>query len=189
MRGLSLFAGLAVAVLGATVVQAAALLNFDFSFTDNGDFSPDNVPGTVTGEIIGLADNAFSSAESVIINSFPAGLEETFSPPLNTTGGPFANSFEVSAGQVVAAKYTASGADWVLYLNDFGQNTLSGPTSLVTGNASSFSGISFTPAAVPELSVWAAMLIGFAGIGALAWRRNRDSIYGPVARSRTETPG
>jgi hypothetical protein len=35
--------------------------------------------------------------------------------------------------------------------------------------------VTFSVAAVPELSTWAMMLIGFAGVGALAYRRKKNA--------------
>jgi len=40
---------------------------------------------------------------------------------------------------------------------------------------------SLGPAAVPEPSTWAMLLLGFAGLGALAYRRNRRESRPPKA--------
>lgn len=60
----------AAAALTMTLTTAnAAVVHFSFSNVDG------SVPGTVTGQIFGLVDNAANqTATSVIITSFPAGL-------------------------------------------------------------------------------------------------------------------
>ena len=73
-------------------------LSFDFSFTGGGD-----IPGTVTGEIDGLQDNATGPATAVFINSAPAFYHITmpFSVPIPGPGNPGLNSFTVTSGMIV----------------------------------------------------------------------------------------
>jgi hypothetical protein len=63
-------------VLGVTLLAAMAgqtqADNFYFTFTDTAPYDGFNVPGTVTGEILGLTDNvANQQAAEVVVFSFP----------------------------------------------------------------------------------------------------------------------
>jgi hypothetical protein len=70
--------GLAAMLLVGTATAASAL-TFDFSFSDDGSLGPFDIPGTVTGEITGLANNATSAATHVYIDTAPSALGLT--PP------------------------------------------------------------------------------------------------------------
>jgi hypothetical protein len=59
---------IALAVLLACSPSYALTIDFSFSNTLG------NVPGIVTGEIEGLADNGFSSATDIVIDSAPSAL-------------------------------------------------------------------------------------------------------------------
>lgn len=59
----------------------AGSVDFTFSVTN----TIGNVPGTFTGEIFGLTDNATSAATSVLILSILAGMNNLVSPPIDTT--------------------------------------------------------------------------------------------------------
>jgi hypothetical protein len=90
---------LAILLIGAVCAptRANAQLDFDFSF----DATSGTVPGLVTGEIIGLEDNATSRPTSVIIDSAPAGLGLTFPdtvPNIDASGA----GFTVSSGEITA---------------------------------------------------------------------------------------
>jgi hypothetical protein len=77
--------------------------SFTFSFTnDSGD-----VNGTVTGEIIGLADNATSSASAIYITSYPASLGLSLTTPYSLTPLPSStlNKFRVFNGEVVESGF------------------------------------------------------------------------------------
>jgi hypothetical protein len=88
---------LAVAlVLGTAGAQAATLLDFSFSFTNNNG----NVSGTVTGIIYGLQDNTNGqAAANVVITSAPAELGAV-TYPLSAMVGVVSNSFNVLNGQI-----------------------------------------------------------------------------------------
>ena len=92
-------------------------LIFDFSFTND----LGTAPGTVTGEIVGLSDNATSAATALYIDSFPTSPFYVFGT------GPFTlqlpgdtpfnvlspldqildNSFTVSNGEIINANFSA----------------------------------------------------------------------------------
>ena len=114
----------------------ALSFNFSFSNTTAGD-----IPGTVTGEIDGLQDNATGPATAVFINSSPAFFGFTnFSVPLPGPGNGV-NSFTVTSGMIVdtnpavpffESDFGSSGTFFVLHTLstlslDFFQTT--GPTT------------------------------------------------------------
>jgi PEP-CTERM motif len=182
MRNLLLPASIALILLGPASANAN-LLDFYFSFSDDGSYPPFDVPGTVTGEISGLTDNSTSMAEHVFIDSFPANLALGFATPLDTIGDSLLfgfNSFTVSHGQIVDALYLAQNNiyPYSLFLNVFDGNSLTG-SILTTGNLSGLDGITFT--AVPEPSTWAMMLLGFAGLGFAGYRQRRKPVDGANA--------
>jgi hypothetical protein len=92
---------LPVAIAAAVVmVRPAHAVTIPFSFTDG--------TGTVTGELVGLANNGFSSATQVILESAPAALGIPFGLPLDLLAKPAgtdftfvdANSFLVTNGVI-----------------------------------------------------------------------------------------
>jgi hypothetical protein len=75
-------------------------LTFDFSFTNvSGD-----TPGTVTGEIGGLVDNATSKAGLIIIDSVPSATH-ILTPSLIFPAFAIDNSFTVANGTITSALY------------------------------------------------------------------------------------
>jgi len=100
-------------------------LTFDFSFTNDPTFG--TASGTVTGEIVGLSDNASSAATAVYIDSFPTAPFHLFggiplfslqlpgptpfnvlSPPAPDMVSIISNAFTVSNGQVDSAGFRAN---------------------------------------------------------------------------------
>ncbi len=73
MRNILIGMGMALALVGTTGAHAGTL-SFDFSLSNNGQFSFPSVDGVVTGEVTGLTDNATSAASHVYILSYPSGL-------------------------------------------------------------------------------------------------------------------
>lgn len=172
----------------------AQLSNFDFSFSSNdGDvLSPGNpaepFSGTVTGEIIGLQNNASSTPSDIIITSAPSAFDistpYSFAP---FTDGP--PTFIVSDGQITAITtfppvMVDHSGDYELifgYSSSPNQATLieleestgspfvglvdspAEGVELPTGGG--LSALNFTPAAVPEPSAWALTLVA---VGLLA---------------------
>ena len=139
------------------------------------------MPGTVTGEITGLTDNATSAATHVWINSIVGPLD--FSPGLTTPFETFTssddNSFTVSGGKITEAFYIAGNLGEAGFLFDLitlsvePQNSLQGLDPPWTiGNTDGLAGVTFTPelAPVPETSTWAMLLVGFAGLAFAGYR-------------------
>lgn len=160
-------------ILSAGTATAASAVNFDFSFSDDGSLGPFDVPGTVTGEILGLTNNATSTATHVVIESVvnPEGESLGLATPLDTIGKVITNTFTVVGGQITAASYAANDTSSDGYellfdtVDSNGQNSLySGGINLITGNTGGVTGITFT-LAVPETPTWVMLVVGFVGLG------------------------
>ena len=101
-----LFPALSLTVIGLAFNSGAAkALDFTFSFSN----VTGNTPGTVTGTIQGLNDNATSAATGVIIQTYPSGLSG--SPNQGgfdaTKWAVINNSFSVTNGNITAASFDA----------------------------------------------------------------------------------
>lgn len=138
---------LAALLVSAGIPQNATALDFTFSFSN----TIGHISGTVTGEIFGLTDNATSSATSVVIQSFPAGLNSQLAAPITATlwSNQSQNSFTVTAGQVTGGSFDAFNAsnNLYLYLNAsglFNYITLDGSANFEVYNLDGFNGITFT---------------------------------------------
>jgi hypothetical protein len=96
---------LGLILLAAPLATQAQLLDFDFSFQN----AFGTVAGTVSGEILGLANNSTGAASEVLITSFPAGLGGN-ATPINATLwlNQSENSFTVVNGEVVAGGFFAN---------------------------------------------------------------------------------
>jgi hypothetical protein len=184
MRTMKLGA-LALALLAATAAQTqASLLNFDFSITNTiGDVS-----GTVTGEILGLSDNSTGPAAEVLIDTFPAGLNNIAGPtPINATlwTSQDQNSFTVSAGQVIAGGFWAengifgNGNFFQLYINGDGGPynfvNLDGNDGLYVWGDDGFAAANIVPAGsvTPEPATLTLLGTGFFAIGGFGLLRRR----------------
>jgi PEP-CTERM motif len=173
--------GLLIGLFAFATLQQASATVYTFSFTDDGqDNWASHLQGTVSGEIFGLSDNgAGQTPTSIEIISSPEGIT-------NTTFISFlSGTFDVTNG-VITGVNGASGfgvvvrdaAGDTLYLDSFDgasayQNALvtAPPAYLATSNIGGFDGVTYGVAAVPEPSTWAMMILGFAGVGFMAYRR------------------
>ena len=171
-------------VLGTVVTitaQAQSTLNFYFSFTGNpSEYGQSS--GTVTGEIFGLTDNATSSATDVVIDSFPSGINILgVSAPLDATTWDvqYENSFTVVSGEITSASFASYDAAIAKQLGICGYSggaynylELSPENVIWVGNLDGMSGVTFTPAPVPEPSSLALSALGGFG-GFLMYRRRK----------------
>ncbi len=147
----------------APVSWAKAQLNFAFSI--NSGTAHSNVTGTVSGEIIGLQNNASSAPTDIVITSAPAGLNlPHLSYDLGANGWTLNGAGEtitVSNGVITAADYQATlvGSGDFFDLNySVMQNgvLLAQLNGLETGgetytfNTNGFAGATYTPIVVPE---------------------------------------
>lgn len=115
--------GLTSLVFVANATPAKAL---DFTFSFSNEAGVGNVNGTVTGRIIGLANNAASSATAVYIDSYPSGLvpsnrASSYLTPINalTWSKITQNSFTVANNIITADNFisennSSSGLDRLL---------------------------------------------------------------------------
>jgi hypothetical protein len=91
--------------------------DFTFSFTN----TIGNIPGTVTGEILGLTNNATSPAAEVLITSFPSGLNSILgSAPIIASlwAIQYENAFTETGGVVTGGGFFAQGpGNTFLYLD------------------------------------------------------------------------
>jgi hypothetical protein len=163
----------AAAIFAATLIGAGRpafadpLLDFDFTFTGSS-----NYPGTVSGEIEGLTNNATSRATAVFVTS--ATISSPISSTYNTVhdAGSF-NSFTVTNGVITAITFYANNAStYALVLGMAEGETkdefVNFSIATVTENPDGLPGITFTPvapSAVPEpgsLALFAPALLGIA---------------------------
>ena len=196
MRRAILKAALTVALIGGSTAAQAA----DFIFTFGSDLSDPNVnptsavSGTVTGRILGLADDGQSSAQSVFIDSYsPDGTVVPIDALLWFWPYPdSANLFTVEHGRIVSAIFQRSSEFSPsfdrLYINvpifDAGGTnyaSLGSNNTLAIWNNQGLQGVTFTriDTAVPEPATWALMLLGFGAIG-FAARRRRERALSPA---------
>jgi|SRR5271166_4741114 len=175
-----------VAIFAALLMAAAApapasLLNFDFSFTGALSF-----PGTVTGEIDGLTNNAISAASAVYIDSSSSIVP--FSLPFNTIGSAFlnSNSFTVTNGEITDVKYFAHSSTYLISLNDLNGAinsflTVTPPQTIA--NDEGLAGLILTPDPEPS----AIVLLGTA-VAALFLLRSRVMLRNRRTMSSAEFP-
>jgi PEP-CTERM motif len=174
--------GFSVVLLACAAGPARADLVFDFSFTNNSG----NVSGTVTGEILGLVDNeANQSASEVLIDSYPAGLGNIGSTPIDVTSwfDQVANSFTVVSGQLTDVNFEATATNAPPSYPSFTlQDTyaeLNDTTGYVFSTAPNYSQASV----VPEPASLTLLGIGIPGVAGYGWRR-RGGVPEDKARSK-----
>jgi hypothetical protein len=176
-----IFALIAATTFGDIPKAKAAVV---FSFTLTGDYTNGFFePGTVNGLIFGLSENG--------LNQVPTGAEIISSPSSIGVSNLFLSyafgTFAVANGQIVAATGPNIGlgvsfgdASTVLLefnraddsINRFACFSCNGGAGSGVANFGGFAGVTYSEvSAVPEPSTWAMLLIGFAGIGFMAYRR------------------
>ena len=159
-------AGLGLATTFVLMFQSSAqAFDFTFSFDDDPSdnlFSNTHVPGTVTGRILGLADNTQDQLPtSVFIDSHPitsldvdgkdlmAGLTGSFASRT------FYDGFDVQNGEIQSTSIFTinfvdnNGSNAQIRFGESDQNLIRNPNSggstvFVTGNEDGFSGISYS---------------------------------------------
>jgi hypothetical protein len=173
-----------MALLAVTAILSSSpsyALTFDFSFTN----TVGNVSGTVTGEIVGLADNSTSAATNVIIDSYPAGIGLGLATPFDavtTASGVPDNAFTVTSGLITSYLFESySFFNWTLCMGPCS------PTAFLQNDAinSDFSGffvgtndpVTFTPVTntTPLPAALPLFASGLGALGLLGWRRKRKA--------------
>jgi hypothetical protein len=147
-------------------------LSFNYSFTDLDGF----VPGTVTGHIDGLQDNATGPATAVFIDSAPSvfNLTTPFSVPVTAPGGPFTVTSGVIDKAIFVSEFRLSGLLYVLFMDGVipevaGSLDIAG-TNILTQGFVSFSQVPgpVAGAGLPGLILASGFLLAW-------WRRRRHS--------------
>lgn len=197
MQKLRHFCGLAI-IAGLTISGNAHAVTVYFEFTGNtvlpgiGPRPPhpgpylQQIPGTVTGHITGLVDNATSSASGIFIDSAPSALEVNYSLNLVDTVFLFDNSFELSAGVVEKYDYGSGGPAYSnieeLTISQSAPVTLGAPIrfaglvtviggdllGVVSEGPVSFSSVPFSMSPVPlpaALPMFGGAVLGLIGFG------------------------
>jgi hypothetical protein len=144
--------------LGAAAPARAE--NFTFSFTGTSPYS--TPPGTVSGELLGLADNGTSTPTEVILFTDPDGIATgnlTAAGWFNLTGQP--DSFTVTNGEITAADFTYFDVttNRELILGAFGDNLL---LNYINGDETfaGVAGVTYADASVDEPSSLAVLGMG-----------------------------
>ena len=169
-------------------VQAGDAATFSFSFDSDGleeAFNTPNVAGTTTGLLFGLNENGLNQTPSGIeIVSSPIGITDAFLDSSSIVGGvnvvngqiTGTTSFGVSAnnfvGNPIVFDLNGKSSD-----NSLGQCTDTTCTDVIrTYNREGLDGVTFAEvSAVPEPSTWLMLILGFAGVGFMAYRRSRNN--------------
>ena len=181
------FAAALAAIPSINGVQAATI---NFSFSDDPTtpfFGLTHLGGTVTGTLYGLADDGFSMPTSILITSDASvfGISGNLLTSFLKNG----SGFKLSNGTVVGADVSLLFRDLNNGLFQFDFNFTPAPNDgriynflarvdgrapiAGIGNQDGFGGVTYTTvSAVPELSTWAMLILGFASIGYVTYRRN-----------------
>jgi hypothetical protein len=144
----------------AAAATSAHAGDFTFSFTGTGPYS--TPPGTVSGELLGLADNGTSTPTEVILFTDPDGIATgnlTAAGWFNLAGQP--DSFTVTNGEITAADFTYfdSTTNRELILGAFGDNLL---LNYINGDETFADppGVTYAEASVDEPSSLAVLGMG-----------------------------
>jgi hypothetical protein len=142
--------------------------SFVFSFTGGG--------GTVTGEIMGLQNNATGSATEVLITSYPASLGSIPDLIVTDWAAQVLNSFTETNGVVTDAQYFAQDSDL-----PFPSMFISaGIGEIITVNASIRGPITFAAAPVPEPSAWSLLLTVMLAVAIVKRSRRTHGLHDPA---------
>jgi hypothetical protein len=163
--------GLAIIFVSALISQASASVVYNFSETVNAF----HVSGTLTTDgVIGVLSANDIQAFSLTVSGDPYVLTKantSFSlvgSGLTATSSQLLFDFSANFGNFTAVGFSPLGA--VGFDNYFGTETIvfagSPHQSVALGNL-----VLGTVAAVPEPATWAMMILGFAGLGFMAYRR------------------
>lgn len=177
---------LAAALMLGGAWQKAHAHDYYFSFNSSGPAEyPGNpvIAGTVSGKIVGLADEGTSTPAHVYIDNYPLGLNLPITnhfdlmPLMAYAADSAYEQFTVTNGAITGGGYVAIGAFTTslgtgylrFYIDFFGRNDLeNGLSANDTGNGYGLAGVTFTD--VPEP---ASLTLFGAGLAGLARLRRR----------------
>jgi hypothetical protein len=188
----------ALLFVGSGGAAFATTYEFTYKFADTGAYAPPGdsipLPDTVTGLFTAtgssLNDLTVTSVLGLSLNGSPLGGTFTFSHYVSTTPTPPPNDGTfVSGGAIVSADSSLSnflfqsstGADfYVIQPWANGGQTLAAQFNNGSGQYLDYYNGQYLPAnfsvsAVPEPSTWAMMILGFAGVGFMAYRRKANT--------------
>ena len=156
----------------AAVPAFAGPLSFDFTFSGESAF-----PGTVSGEVEGLTNNATSPAAALFITSATIALP--FSSTFNiTTNANVLNSFTVANDVITSIDFYANDASTFAFVFGSAESEVKNQlVNFLTGDQiyspAGLSGIKFTlvSPSVPEPAALALFAAGLIGLGLIRWRK------------------
>jgi PEP-CTERM motif len=183
---------LALTIFAMNVASArAALVTYDLTFTSNGATVGTaelqlNVPSSNVSETIYGANNNTAqfvsltgklSGDSFSLTNFEQAFPTITSFPTNygirLVDGEITSILTPFSGGIFATDSASS--QGFFFFNENGTNDVAGMNFTFTPfGGSTLDGTVTAVAAVPEPSTWAMMVLGFAGVGFLAYRRKRS---------------
>jgi hypothetical protein len=129
--------------------------------------------GSYTGVVEGFNDGANSKQNHQSYFSSNAGTLSTYHNAINiiytNAGAPLTSSIDT------AFSYDVLPSDYVTASFKFSTYDSSTNTTVNTFGNANLSNLTVEVASVPEPSTWAMMILGFAGVGAIAYRRSRKN--------------
>jgi hypothetical protein len=171
-----------VLALGYSGIANAAVITDTWTFTGtnsgNGSFTYDDTTGLVSSFTGNYGGNALTfitlNAPITDVHPDPATGISTYQNVPNTHGANlgFDNLFPITVNGILAS--TGSGSNEIVYeisLDSPGATLVDFFSINPAGNYVFDNGTFAVTAAVPEPSTWAMMILGFAGVGFMAYRR------------------
>ena len=172
----------AAAVLACATVAHAD--NFHFTFGSDGDGPGNALGGVITGQILGLTDNAWSAASAVLIDSYTPNVTGLPGTPFLISDYAASLGFVITQnffleinGQIVDGVYQINGGyfDLNVQAGGYGYNSMVSPDAQTrVQNLGGLGGVSFS--AAPEPATWAMMLVGFGALGAALRSRRTQGL-------------
>ena len=161
----ALFALTLAGALTAPVAEAAAKVVYDLHETT---FGMAGFEGTLTVPDFISADTTFPITDFSVSNNPLPYIKAEFSP---SSSSPLCSDFSLSSCDLIAL---SSSTGFSFYGFTPGIFSKTGINTSTNGDFSMTLTVSQT-AAVPQLSTWAMMLLGFAGLGFAGWRAAHKS--------------
>jgi hypothetical protein len=176
---------------GGTSIARAATVDFTFSYSGNFGGGTESGSGTFVatdlggGQFLLISGTGTSSEAGTLTLETPGTYINTLTPSVNLTSdnllSPSSNPVLTGGGIIFAGSALPSNSEFInIFANGSSYdyfNNFSGPFPAVNGTLDSFTVTEV--AAVPEPCTWAMMILGFCGLGFMAYRRKQN---GPSLR-------